>query len=107
MRGFAMVRRAQQRCPRGPPARPRGIRSALAELEPSARGLLAVLLALLLARIAGDVAGGLELGPQLAVDLHERAGDAVADRAGLRRDAPARTRAVTADRASRAAPPPA
>src|SRR5690606_15076515 len=61
--------------------------SALAELEASARGLLAVLLALLLARVARDVPGGLQLGPQVAVGLHQRARDAVADRTGLRGDA--------------------
>src|SRR4029077_18097147 len=52
-------------------ARARRHISALAELEPSARGLLAVLLALLLARIASDVARRLELRAKLVVDLHQ------------------------------------
>src|SRR5262245_59118375 len=69
-RGHAMRRRAA------------GHRSALAELEASASGLLTVLLALLLVRVAGDVLGRLEFGAQIAVDLHQRARDAVADRAG-------------------------
>src|SRR5689334_5797596 len=64
-------------------------RLALAELEASASGLLAVLLALLLAGVTRDVAGRLQLGAQLAVDLHQGARDAVSDRAGLRGNASA------------------
>src|SRR5687768_10331019 len=83
---------------RRPPQRegpiPNSRRLALAELEASARGLLTVLLTLLLARVTGDVTGRLQLRAEVAIDLHQRAGDAVTDRAGLRRDATADHRRV-------------
>src|SRR5688572_21334038 len=68
--------------------------SALAELEASARGLLTVLLALLLAGVTGDVTSGLQLGSQLRVEFHQRARDAVPDRASLRGDSAATHRRV-------------
>ena len=54
---------------------------ALGELEARPGALLAVLLALLLARVARQEAGRLEAMPQLDIELEERAGDAMADRA--------------------------
>src|SRR6266702_3201 len=58
-------------------------RLALGELEALAGAGLAVLLALHGAGVAGDEAGLLEDRPVVRVELHERAGDAVADGAGL------------------------
>src|SRR5512135_80184 len=57
----------------------------LRELEPGAGAALTVLLALLHARVAREEAGLLECPAELAVEEAERAGDPVADRAGLAR----------------------
>src|SRR6476646_11595922 len=59
------------------------MRLALRELEAGAGALLAVLLALLHAGIAREETSLLETLAQLHVVELERAGDAVADRAGL------------------------
>src|SRR5437763_7450047 len=63
---------------------------AFRELEALARALLPVLLALLGAGVARHQPGALERGAQVGVELHERARDAVAHRAGLARRASAR-----------------
>src|SRR4051794_14981491 len=62
---------------------------ALGELRPLAGLLEPRLLALLLARVARQVAAALQLGAQRRLGLDERAGDAVAQRPGLRRHAAA------------------
>src|SRR3954471_13168365 len=61
-------------------------RLALGELEAGAGAALTVLLALFDARVAGDEAGFLQRGAEGAVDLHQRAGDAVLDGVGLARE---------------------
>src|SRR5690349_12480292 len=65
------------------------MRLALGELEPTARTRLAVLLALDGAAVAGEEAGLLQRRAELGVQVAERAGDAVADRAGLAGEATA------------------
>src|SRR4051812_24203046 len=64
-------------------------RSALAELRALAGLLEAGLAALLDPGVAGEEAAALEVAAQLGVDLGQRPGDAVADRAGLAADAAA------------------
>ena len=71
------------------PSLRRARRLALGELRPLARLLQAGLLALLGARVARQEAAPLELAAQVRVGLEQRARDAVAQRAGLRRDAAA------------------
>src|SRR5918911_1676275 len=63
---------------------------SLRELEALARALLSVLLALLDAGVARHEARLLERAPEVAVELHQRARDAVADGSGLTRGAAAR-----------------
>src|ERR1044072_133904 len=63
---------------------------AFRELDALARALRAVLLALLGARVARHEPGVLERGPEVRVELHERARDAVAHRPRLTRRASAR-----------------
>src|SRR5438105_14634693 len=58
----------------------------LAELEPAAGALAAVLLTLLDARVAGQEAAAAERGPELGVGENQGLGDAMAQRAGLPRD---------------------
>src|SRR5581483_8364503 len=62
---------------------------ALAELEALARARLTRLLALDDARVTGQEAGLLQRRPELGVHRAERARQAVADRAGLAREAAA------------------
>ena len=52
-------------------------------METFARARLAVLLALFHARITGQETLRLERGPEVGVELEQRAGDAVADRSRL------------------------
>src|SRR5688500_15523063 len=73
---------ATPRTPSVPKSR-RAKRLPLGELRPLAGLLEAGLLALLLARVAREEAAALELAAQVGVGLDERAGDAVAQRAGL------------------------
>src|ERR1041385_3093199 len=63
---------------------------AFRELEALARALLPVLLALLGARVARHESRVLERGPEVCVELHQGARDALAHRAGLPRRASAR-----------------
>ena len=66
-----------------------GASLALGELGRATGSLQAVLLALLHARVTGQVAGLLDGGLELLIRLDQRAGDAVADRAGLAGEAAA------------------
>src|SRR5437763_8006504 len=83
---------AVRKCPARPrtPSVPNSWRAiaalALGELRPLTRLLEAGLLALLDARVASQEAAALELGAQVRVGVHQRARDAVAQRAGLGRD---------------------
>src|SRR5580658_4831900 len=63
--------------------------SALRVLRRLASLLQAVLLAFLLAGVPGEQPGPLEARTQFGVDLHQRAGDAETERAGLTRGPPA------------------
>src|SRR5918998_4738381 len=72
------------------PSAPKGVRAkplALGELRALAGLLEACLLALLHARVAREEAAPLELGAEVRVRLDQRAGDAVAQGAGLGRHA--------------------
>src|SRR3954465_15776196 len=75
-----------ERAPACSPNRSRPRALALGELRPLAGLLQAGLLALLDARVARQEAAALELQAQARVGLHQRAGDAMAERAGLGRD---------------------
>ena len=57
-------------------------RSALAELRSATGGLEAVLLTLFHSRVTGQQAGSLQGRTVAVLDLQQRTGDAVADRAG-------------------------
>ena len=59
------------------------MRSTFRELEAFARAGLAVFFAFAFARVAGQQTLGLEGGAQIRVKFEERAGNAMADRAGL------------------------
>src|SRR3954462_13760422 len=78
-----------ERAPACSPNRSRPRALALGELRPLAGLLEAGLLALLDARVARQEATALELASQVRVGLEQRAADAVAQRAGLGRDAAA------------------
>ena len=67
---------------------------ALRELEARASALLSVLLALFLSRISRQVTSSLEHRSLTAVELLDRSGDSVAQRAGLARDSPTGKRRV-------------
>src|SRR5215475_11773761 len=73
------------------PSVPKSLRAkalalALAELRALARLLQAGLLALLHARVAREEPAALELAAEVGIGLQQRAADAVAKGAGLRRD---------------------
>src|SRR3954462_11871900 len=78
-----------ERAPACSPNRSRPRALALGELRPLAGLLEAGLLALLHARVAREEAAALELRAEVGIGVDERAGDPVAQRAGLGRDAAA------------------